>query len=128
MAGEIIKYEDFVKKLLYTWQYFSNFKLGPKKVKVTSSSIVISGDGIVHNKSQGNHHWHESVQSTWDVKIPIDCIVNIHHESFKAEGAMHYHKDAVGIDVKIDDSIMNYAIFTNNAKDLFQVIHNSRPQ
>ena len=126
MAQEIIKYEAKVKKLLYTWQYSSNFKMGPKKVKVTSTSIVISGDGYVHNKSPG--HYNESVQCPWDLTIPIDCIVNIHHESFKAEGAMHYHKDAVGIDVKIDDSIMNYAIFTNHAKDLFQVIQNSRPQ
>ena len=54
-------------------------------------------------------------------------IVNIHYESFKAEGAMHYHVEAVGIDAKVDDLMMSYAIFTDNPYDLFQIIQSSRP-
>ena len=129
MAEEIVKYEDKVKKLLFTWQYFSNFKLGPKKVKVTSSSVVISGEGMIQTKgTYKGPKYHEDTESRWDVTIPMSSIVNVYHESYKAEGAMHYDKETVGIDAKVDDSIMSYAIFTKNAQALFQVIQSSRPQ
>jgi len=131
MAGEIVKYEAKVKKLLYTCQYSntSSFKIRPKKIKVTSSSIVINGEGMIDNKGaiSTNKNMYESVVSTWDVTIPMADIVNMHNESFKAEGAMHYHKDAVGIDAKIDGLIMSYAIFTDHAHDLFKIIQSSRP-
>ena len=131
MAEELIKYEDKVKRLLITNQQSSKtiFKVGPRTVKVTSSSIVINGKGVI--QMDGIPKLYDSgsaINSTWDITIPIDSIVNMYHESFKAECAMHYHKKAVGIDAKIDEVLMSYAIFTHKPLDLFQIIQNSRPQ
>ena len=126
MAEEIIKYENKVKRLLIGWQYSSHFKIGPKKVKVTTSSIVITGKGIVGTSGQVGATFPEKVEMAWDVTIPFDSIVNIHLESFKAEGAMHYHRDAVGIEARLDGVLLSYAIFTSHPHDLFQIIQSSK--
>ena len=127
MAEELIKYEDKVKKLLITNQHSSSFKLGPKTIKVTSSSIVIDGAGVIQTVGvMNNSNYSEHIQSTWNITISLASIVNIYQESFKAEWAMHYHKNAVGIDAKIDDMLMSYAIFTHHPHDLFQIIQSLR--
>ena len=127
MAEELVKYEDYVKKLLITNLHSSksDFKIGVKKVKVTSSSIVINGKGRIRTVISKRSI--KSMESTWDITIPLDSIVDVYHESFKAECAMHHHKNVVGIEAKIDDVLMSYAIFTNHAHDLFKIIQETKP-
>ena len=140
MAQDITQFEAKVDKFLLSREFQTICKNDPKHVRVTSTHIEIDGmnepfgpknDGP-KNESFGPHRrstppkWRINV--TWDLTIPLANIRDVFYSSFKAEGAMNYHKDAVGVEAFIDGSVINYAIFTKHPAHLFKVIQDARTQ
>ena len=90
-------------------------------MKVTSKNIILDGkkETFVRHTKQ--------IKCNWDITIPLSSIKNVFYQSFKAEGAMNYDKDAVGVEAVIDGALMNYAILVDKPEPLFQAIQDARP-
>ena len=128
MTEEIIVYEGKVEKFILSKEFQRVIaKEEPKIIKVSSANIVIEGKREPYwpTNCQGRRaHWY--VQSDWDLTIPLANVRDVFFQSFKAEGVMNYHKEAVGLEAYIDGTILHYAIFTKNPDDLFKTIHDSK--
>ena len=123
MAEEITRYEGKVEKFILTKDLLSITKNKPKCVIVTSTNIVVSGkkEPFRPIKPIGIHNdW--QIDTDWDLTIPLHSIRDVFYQSFKAEGVMNHHNEAVGIEATIDGALMNYAIFDKKHDQLFKVI------
>ena len=116
MAEEISKYEGKVEQFVIVKALKTKIKKKPKLIKVTSESIFVDGE------KEYLFGWMD-----WTLQIPLASVKNVFYQSFKAEGVLNHHKDAVGVEAKVDGSLMNYAIFTKHPDALFRVIEDSRP-
>ena len=121
MADEITRYDGKVKTLLLARELKSKLKWDPKHVKVTSKNIILDG------KKETFQVYSKAIKCDWDITISLSSIKNVFYQSFKAEGAMNYDKDAVGVEAVIDGALINYAILVDKPEPLFQVIQDSRP-
>ena len=122
MGEEIIKYKDKVEKLFIAKDIDVRLKSTTKEVEITTKHIVVNG------KKGFDSQRVVSVECDWQLRIPLGCIQNIFLQSFKAEGLMQFHKDAVGLEAMMDGVLMNYAIFTKHPDDLCKAIEDSIPQ
>ena len=122
MGEEIIKYKDKVEKLFIAKDIDVRLKSTTKEVEITTKHIVVNG------KKGFDSQRVVSVECDWQLRIPLACIQNIFLQSFKAEGLMQFHKDAVGLEAMMDGVLMNYAIFTKHPDDLCKAIEDSIPQ
>ena len=128
MAEEITKYDGKVERFMIIKALTTSFKYKPKHVKVTSESIFVDGkDELYHGPNRGLTGNIDSFVCDWTLQIPLAKVKNVFYQSFKAEGVLNHHKDAVGVEAKVDGSLMNYAIFTKHPDALFRVIEDSRP-
>ena len=122
MCDETIKYRDNVDKLFIAKDIDVRLKSTTKNVEITTKNI------IVHGKKGFDSQRVVSVECDWQLRIPLANIRNVFVQSFKAEGLMHFHKDAVGVEAKVDGVLMNYAIFTKHPEDLSRAIEDSIPR
>ena len=120
MADETLKYKDQVSNLLIAKEI--DFKVKPmaKSIQITTKNIVINGKEGRDPSNIVKPNF--PIDCDWQLTVPLGSITSIYLYSFKAESLMHFHKDAVGIEAKIDGVVMNYAIFTKHPEDLSKMI------
>ena len=124
-------YQDDVFKLLINVDLSAVYKHRTELVKVTPSCLFVYGKGGAgESKLVGVANWILErgfrTDNPWEITIPLEDVINVYQGSYRAMGAMHYDEKAVGVDVKCDGRVMNYAIFTKSPVNLYEAIERSR--